>query len=289
MDAGVPIRNVVAGVAMGLMIQGEKYQILTDIEGMEDACGDMDFKVAGTDQGVTALQMDLKMKGLPRELLVEALAQARAARLEIREKMKQCLAEPRPDISPYAPRISILQINPEKIGTVIGPGGKMINKIQDETGARIDIEDDGRVFVAAPDTESGKRACDWILSLVREVAVGEEYQGKVTRLMNFGAFVEILPGQEGLVHISRLSVDRLARVEDAVQVGDELPVRVFEIDSQGRINLERTDLPVPSREREEGRRPHREDRPRGDRDRRPFDRRGGGGGGGGRRGGRGGD
>lgn len=269
MDAGVPLTNTVAGVAMGLMIQDGKYCILTDIEGMEDACGDMDFKVAGTDRGITALQMDLKIQGLPRGILEEALAQARKGLLQIRERMMACLSEPRPDISPYAPRISILHINPEKIGTVIGPGGKMINKIQDETGTRIDIEDDGRVFVAAPDPEAGKQACDWILSLVREVAVGEEYTGKVTRIMNFGAFVEILPGQEGLLHISRLSTDRLARVEDTVKVGDELPVRVFEIDGQGRINLERTDLPLPGQEA--GRRPHHSDRSR---DRRPTDRRG---------------
>jgi polyribonucleotide nucleotidyltransferase len=269
MDAGVPLTNTVAGVAMGLMMENGKYCILTDIEGMEDACGDMDFKVAGTDRGITALQMDLKIHGLPQEILAEVLAQARIGLLQIRERMLACLSEPRPDLSPYAPRIRILQINPEKIGTVIGPGGKMINKIQDETGVRIDIEDDGRVFVAASDPEASRRACDWILSLVREVAVGEEYIGKVTRIMNFGAFVEILPGQEGLLHISRLSTERLARVEDAVKVGDELPVRVFEIDGQGRINLERTDLAIPGPAG--GRRPSSGDRSR---DRRPPDRRG---------------
>lgn len=269
MDAGVPLTNTVAGVAMGLMIENGNYCILTDIEGMEDACGDMDFKVAGTDRGITALQMDLKIHGLPRHILAEVLAQARTGLLQIRERMLACLSEPRPDLSPYAPRIRILQINPDKIGTVIGPGGKMINKIQDETGVRIDIEDDGRVFVAASDPEASQRACDWILSLVREVAVGEEYIGKVTRIMNFGAFVEILPGQEGLLHISRLSTERLARVEDAVKVGDELPVRVFEIDGQGRINLERTDLAIAGSAG--GRRLPSGDRSR---DRRPPDRRG---------------
>jgi len=281
MDAGVPIRSAVAGVAMGLLKENDQYRILTDIEGMEDAYGDMDFKVAGTEKGITALQMDIKIAGLEMDLLAEALEWARRARLFIRDKMLTALPAPRPELSPYAPRITIITIDPDKIGTVIGPGGKTINRITEETGTQIDIEDDGRVYIAAPNEEAGQRARKMIEDLVRDVVVGEEYVGKVTRIMNFGAFVEVLPGKEGLVHISRLSNERVARVEDVVHVGDELTVRVSEIDSQGRINLERVGLPARDRRPPSPRRSFYRRSPE-----RRSDRRGGQGGG---RGGRSGD
>lgn len=287
MDAGVPIKRPVAGISIGLLKEGDEWLLLTDIEGLEDAAGDMDFKVAGTEEGITALQLDLKISGLPLDILQAALERARQARLTILEHMRATLPEPRPDLSPYAPRITIIQIDPEKIGTVIGPGGKTIKQIQEETDSRIDIEDDGRVFIAAVDAEAAERARKMIESLVKEIAVGEEYVGKVVRIMNFGAFVELTPGQDGLIHISRLSRERVARVEDVVKIGDLIPVRVFEIDSQGRINLERTDLPKrghepepfrrdyhPPSRGEQDRRPEREDRDRRERsDRGERDRR----------------
>jgi len=268
MDAGVPIKKPVAGISIGLLKEGDEWLLLTDIEGLEDAAGDMDFKVAGTEEGITALQLDLKIRGLPLDILQAALERARQARLQILEHMRATLPEPRPDLSPYAPRITIVQIDPEKIGTVIGPGGKTIKQIQEETGSQIDIEDDGRVFIAAVSAEAAERARRRIESLVKEIATGEEYLGKVVRIMNFGAFVELTPGQDGLIHISRLSRERVARVEDVVKIGDLIPVRVFEIDSQGRINLERADLPARDREPEP---PRRDYHPlaRGERDRHP--------------------
>lgn len=242
MDAGVPIKAPVSGVAMGLVKDGDYFSILTDIQGMEDALGDMDFKVAGTAAGITAIQMDIKIGGISREILSSALEQARKGRLFILDKMTATIDQPRPELSPYAPRMITLQINPDKIRDVIGPGGKIIKKIVEETGAQIDIEDDGKVFVMAVDVEAGRKAVKIIESLVREVEVGGVYTGKVTRLMNFGAFVEILPGKEGLVHISQLARTRVAKVEDVVKIGDEVTVRVTEIDRQGRVNLSRRDL-----------------------------------------------
>jgi len=240
MDAGVPIKAPVGGIAMGLVTgPGGRAAILTDIQGIEDAMGDMDFKVAGTRLGVTALQLDLKIHGLSRDLLRQTLAQAREARIRILDVMARTIPEPRAHLSPYAPRIITIEINPEKIREVIGPGGKVINKITAETGVKIDIEQDGRVLVASADEEAAKRAVQMIEAIVREVKGGELYLGRVTRLMNFGAFVEVLPGKEGLVHISELSDERVNKVEDVVKVGDELLVRVKEIDSQGRINLTR--------------------------------------------------
>ncbi len=239
MDGGVPIKKPAAGIAMGLMV-GEKgaYKVLTDIQGPEDHHGDMDFKVAGTDAGITALQMDVKIEGVTTQMLEKAFAQAREARLHILQEMKKSIAAPRSDLSPYAPRIVTLHINPEKIRDVIGPGGKMINKIIAETGVQIDIEDDGTVFVTAVDQQASKKAIDWIGQLTREVKVGEIFeQGKVTRLMDFGAFVEVLPSQEGLVHISEMAPWRVEHVEDVVKVGDVIPVYVKEIDDLGRINL----------------------------------------------------
>jgi len=242
MDAGVPIKAPVSGVAMGLVKDGDHFTILTDIQGMEDALGDMDFKVAGTATGITAMQMDMKIAGITREIFTEALEQAKRGRTHIREKMMEAITQPRTELSPYAPRIITMEIDPEKIRDVIGPGGKIIKKIIEETGVSIDIEDDGKVFIAAVDVEAGQKAVRIIENLVREVEVGAIYPGKVTRLMNFGAFVEILPGKEGLVHISQLARERVAKVEDVVKVGDEVMVKVTEIDRQGRINLSRKEL-----------------------------------------------
>lgn len=239
MDAGVPIKAPVAGIAMGLIKEGEHYSILSDIQGLEDANGDMDFKVAGTSKGITAIQMDIKIPGINRDILRDALEQARKGRLFILDKILSVISEPRPELSPYAPRIISMVIDPEKIRDVIGPGGKTIKKIIDETGAKIDIEDDGHVFIAAVNTEAGEKAKQMIEKLTKEVEVGEIYMGKVIRIMNFGAFVEILPGKEGLVHISQLAEERTNKVEDVVSIGDQILVKVTEIDRQGRINLSR--------------------------------------------------
>ncbi|WP_101912669.1 polyribonucleotide nucleotidyltransferase [Megasphaera vaginalis (ex Bordigoni et al. 2020)] len=239
MDAGVPIEAPVAGVAMGLVTKDDDFTILTDIQGMEDALGDMDFKVAGTKKGVTAIQMDIKIKGLSREILDKALQQAHEGRLFIMDKMLEAISEPRPELSPYAPRIITIQIDPDKIRDVIGPGGKVIKKITEETGAKIDIDDSGLVSIASVEAAGGDRAKEWIEQLTKDVEVGETYVGKVTRLMNFGAFVEVLPGKEGLVHISQLAKERVEKVEDVVHIGDEIMVKCVEIDAQGRVNLSR--------------------------------------------------
>ena len=240
MDAGVPITAPVSGIAMGIIVGSEKeFKVLTDIQGLEDHYGDMDFKAAGTTKGLTAIQMDVKVDGVTLDMLEAVLMQAKGNRAEILGKMLATLPESRANLSPYAPRIIVLHINPEKIRDVIGPGGKMINRIIDETGVEIDIEDDGSVFVTSPDEVSSKKAVEWINNLTREVKPGELFQGRVTRLMNFGAFVEVLPNQEGLVHISELANERVERVEDIVQVGDVIPVIVKNIDDQGRINLSR--------------------------------------------------
>ncbi|WP_276757991.1 polyribonucleotide nucleotidyltransferase [Veillonella seminalis] len=241
MDAGVPIKAPVAGIAMGLVTQGEHYTILTDIQGMEDALGDMDFKVAGTAKGVTAIQMDIKISGLSREILKEALEQAHKGRMHIMGKMLAVIDAPRDNMPPWAPRIITMNIDPDKIRDVIGQGGKVIRGIIEETGAKIDIEDDGTIFIAAVEEAAANKAIEIITNLTKEVEVGEVYLGKVTRLMNFGAFVEVLPGKEGLVHISKLAKERVENVEDVVNVGDEIMVKVIEIDKQGRINLSRKD------------------------------------------------
>ncbi|NLY49567.1 MAG: polyribonucleotide nucleotidyltransferase, partial [Firmicutes bacterium] len=239
MDGGVPIKAPVAGVAMGLIKGEESFAVLTDIQGLEDAMGDMDFKVAGTAQGINALQMDIKVPGITIDILREALDQARRGRLFILDKMLEVIDKPRENLSPYAPRMITMEIDPDKIRDVIGPGGKTIRKIIEETGVQIDIEDDGRVFITAVDENAARRAEEKIRMLTRDVEVGGIYVGRVTRIMNFGAFVEILPGKEGLVHISQLARERVARVEDVVHVGDEVVVKVTEIDRQGRINLSR--------------------------------------------------
>ena len=250
MNAGVPIKRPVSGVAMGLVKDGDYYTILTDIQGLEDALGDMDFKVAGTTKGITAIQMDIKIDGLTRDILKDALAQANRGRSNILNKMLEVISEPSKELSPFAPRIITMKINPDKIRDVIGPGGKIIKKIIDETGVSIDIQDDGNVFIAAVDVEAGNKAVNIIESLVREVEIGGVYNGKVTRLMAFGAFVEILPGKEGLVHISQLAQERVEKVEDVVSVGDEIMVKVTEVDRQGRVNLSRKDLLKAATEKE---------------------------------------
>ena len=239
MDAGVPIKSPVAGIAMGLVTREGKFAVLTDIQGVEDALGDMDFKVAGTKDGITALQMDIKIKGLTTDILAQALEQARDARLFVLDKMLAVLPKPRAEMSDYAPRITTILINPDKIRDVIGKGGSTIRKIVEETGAQIDVEDDGRVFISAVDQEAGRRAIEWVKSLTDEVEVGKIYRGKVVRIMPFGAFVEVLPGQDGLVHISKLTDHRVERVEEVVNVGDEVVVKAVEVDSQGRLNLSR--------------------------------------------------
>ena len=243
MDAGIPVKRAVAGIAMGL-ITDEKgnYAILTDIEGVEDAYGDMDFKVAGTTEGITALQLDIKLKGIDMEILKKALDQAREARLSILEVMGQTINANRSEISRYAPQMHKIMIDPDKIGSVIGAGGKTIRAIIEQTKATIDIGNDGTVIIGSPDREAAQRAIEIIESLTKEVEVGTIYTGKVTRLMNFGAMVEILPGKEGLVHISELAEQRVSRVEDVVKVGDEITVKVIEIDNMGRVNLSRRAL-----------------------------------------------
>ena len=240
MDAGIPLKGAVAGIAMGLVTDDKgNCAVLTDIAGIEDAYGDMDFKVAGTAEGITALQMDIKLKGISREILEKALNQAREARLSILEIMNQTISSSRPALSPYAPRMHKMMINPDKIGSVIGPGGKTIRSIIEETKTTIDIENDGTVVIGSPDEESVRKAIEIIEGLTKEVEVGGVYTGKVTRLLNFGAMVEILPGKEGLVHISELADYRVAKVEDVVKVGDEVTVKVIDIDNLGRINLSR--------------------------------------------------
>lgn len=239
MDAGVPIKAPVAGVAMGLIKDGEHVSILTDIQGMEDHLGDMDFKVAGTPAGVTAIQMDIKIDGIDRKILQEALDQAKEGRMHILGKMMEVIQKPRETLSQYAPKIITMNINPDKIRDVIGAGGKIINKIIEETGVKIDIEQDGRVFIASSNAEMNQKALSIIEGIVREVAVGEIYTGTVKRIEKFGAFVEILPNKDGLVHISQLSTERVAKVEDVIAIGDVITVKVTEIDQQGRINLSR--------------------------------------------------
>jgi polyribonucleotide nucleotidyltransferase len=237
MDGGVPIKRPAAGISVGLMSEKENYKILTDIQGPEDHHGDMDFKVAGTKKGITALQMDVKIPGIRENILKEALDLAKKSRLEILEKMEKVLAKPRENLSPFAPRIYVLQIKPEKIREVIGPGGRIINEIIEECNVSIDIEEDGKIYVTAEKEEAAKKAVSWIKNITREIRIGEIFQGKVKRILDFGAIVEILPGQEGLLHISELAQKRVKRVEEIVKIGDIVPVKVISIDQQGRISL----------------------------------------------------
>ena len=260
MNAGVPIKRPVSGVAMGLVKDGDAHTILTDIQGMEDALGDMDFKVAGTTEGVTAIQMDIKVAGINREILSDALAQAKRGRAFILGKMLETISKPADDLSPYAPRVKIIKIAVDKIREVIGPGGKMVNKIIDETGVQIDIHDDGNIFVTSPNLESIDKALKMIENIVHEIAVGEVFNGTVVRIINIGAFVELLPGREALCHISQLDRRRVEKVEDVVNIGDKLEVKVTEIDDKGRINVSHSALlePLPGG----GNRPPRPSGPR---------------------------
>jgi polyribonucleotide nucleotidyltransferase len=277
MDAGVPIKAPVAGIAMGLVTDDDgKFIVLTDIEGLEDAYGDMDFKVAGTRKGVTAIQMDTKIHGLSFEIIKETLAMARDARMVVLDNITSAIAASRAELSPYAPRQFKINIDPSKIGALIGPGGKTIRGIIEETKTTIDVENDGTVIIGSPSDEGAKKAVEMIEALTKDVEAGQIYTGKVTRLMNFGAFVEVLPGKEGLVHISELADYRVGKVEDVVKIGDEVTVKVTEIDSQGRINLSRRALLVGDAEGRE--RPPTTPRRDGEgqRPRPQFDRREGG-------------
>lgn len=270
MDAGVPIKEPVAGIAMGLVSDGERHAVLTDIAGQEDHYGDMDFKVAGTKDGVTALQMDIKISGLSREVMEKALEQARQARLELLEIMRATIAAPRPEISVYAPRIVTMYIDPDRIRDVIGPGGKTIRAICEQTGARITIEDDGRVEIATPDLEAAEKAKSIISNLTRQVQVGEVFEGTVKRIEPYGAFIEILPNQDGLLHISEIAHERIREVTDVLKLGDKVTVKVIGIDAQDRIKLSRRAL-LPAPEKPKGEREERRqgNPPRGQRSNRP--------------------
>uniref|UniRef100_UPI00403ED5B1 polyribonucleotide nucleotidyltransferase n=1 Tax=Microcoleus sp. TaxID=44472 RepID=UPI00403ED5B1 len=242
MDAGVPLSQPVSGAAMGLIKEGDEVRILTDIQAIEDFLGDMDFKVAGTDTGITALQMDMKIKGLPLDVIANAIRQAKPARLQILERMLATIDTPRKEMSPFAPRLLTLKIDPEFIGLVIGPGGKTIKAITEETGVKIDIEDDGTVTIAGNDSEKAQRAYNIVQGMTRKLNAGDVYVGRVTRIIPIGAFVEILPGKEGMIHISQLADYRVGKVEDELAVNDEVIVKVREIDNKGRINLTRLNI-----------------------------------------------
>jgi polyribonucleotide nucleotidyltransferase len=246
MDAGVPIKSHVAGVAMGLVTDGVRFRVLTDIQGLEDHLGDMDFKVAGTREGITTFQLDTKIEGLPDEVMRAALAQAKEARMHILDKMEAVLAQARPEVSRYAPKITSMKVPVDKIRDIIGKGGVTIRRIQEETGATIEVEDDGTVKIAAVDGESGDKAVQWISFLTAEAEVGKVYDGKVKTITRFGAFVEILPGQDGLLHISEIDHKRINRVEDVLNVGDALQVKVLDIDNVGKIRLSRKALLEPT-------------------------------------------
>ncbi|MBN1325806.1 polyribonucleotide nucleotidyltransferase [Candidatus Falkowbacteria bacterium] len=275
LDAGVPIKNPVAGIALGLATNGKgKYEIITDLQDLEDGPGGMDFKITGTKNGITAIQMDTKTDGLTLKMVEQTLSQGRKALNQILSELAEVIAGPRPELSPFAPRITSFYIDPEKIKDVIGPGGKMINKIIDETGVTIDVEQNGLVMVTSSNSEMATRAVMWIKDIVKEVEVGEVYNGKVVRIMDFGAFVELLPGKDGMIHISKMAPFRIAKVTDVLNIGDDVKVKVDEIDSQGRVNLsllEGGKKPVPSARHDfEERRPRR---PREDRGRGGFGRK----------------
>jgi polyribonucleotide nucleotidyltransferase len=254
MDAGVPIRTAAAGISIGMVSDENRRQILTDIQGIEDFSGDMDFKVAGTRNGITAIQVDVKGQGLSFETVKEALGQARRAHFHLLDIMAETISEPRPELAPHAPRVYTIEIDPDKIGDVIGPGGKTIKKMEADFGVKVDIEQDGRIFVAATDQLSGQRAVKLIQDITRELQVGEVYVGRVARIVPFGAFIELVPGRDGLLHISQVSKERIDRVEDVLKLGDEIEVRIIEIDPQGKVRLSRKEAvrPIeaaPSRDR----------------------------------------
>ena len=272
MDAGVPIVAPVAGIAMGLMLEDDRYRVLTDIEGLEDHIGDMDFKVAGTRTGITALQMDIKIAGISFNILAEALEQARQARLQILDVIEETIPAPRAEMSPYAPRMTILHVDPDKLGAVIGQGGKTVRALEEECEVRIDIEDDGSIFIASTSAEAAEKAQRMIESLTEEAEIGHIYTGRVVRITNFGAFVEILPGTDGLVHISQLADYRVERVEDVARTGDEIMVMVTDIDPEGKIRLSRRAV-LEGWTPEQAREADRPGGPRGPRVRRSSQRR----------------
>ena len=275
MDAGIPVKSAVAGVAMGLVTgEDDNYVILTDIEGLEDAYGDMDFKIAGTNDGITAVQMDTKLKGISLEVVEGTLAQGREARLFILDKMQQAISSSRPEVSRYAPRMHKMSIDPSKIGSVIGQGGKTIRSIVSETKATVDISDDGTVVIGSSDAEATRKAIEIIESLTKEVEIGTVYTGKVTRILDFGAMVEVLPGKEGLVHISELADYRVGKVEDEVKIGDEITVKVINIDNMGRVNLSRRAVLNPLSQASGGKAESYRPRPSYSDDRRPYRDRG---------------
>ncbi len=251
MDSGVPIRSAIAGISIGMVSDDSRHCLLTDIQGVEDFSGDMDFKIAGTRAGVTAVQMDVKLKGLTMEIVAEALAQAKRARGQLLDTMDACLSQPRPELAPHAPRVFSIVINPDKIGDIIGPGGKTIKKMEADFGVQIDIEQDGRVFIAAPDGPSGEAALKVISDITRDLTVGEIYVGKVVRIVPFGAFIELMPGRDGLLHISQIARERIEKVEDVLRMGEEVEVKVIEIDPQGKVRLSRKELLGPPAEGEE--------------------------------------
>jgi polyribonucleotide nucleotidyltransferase len=239
MDAGVPLKTPVGGIAMGLVKEGDRVAVLTDIMGTEDHYGDMDFKVAGTEKGITALQMDIKIQGVSRAIMGRALSQAREARLFVLGKMREAIATPRTELSPYAPRFVTIKIKPEKIREIIGPGGKVIRGIQEQTGVKIDVEDDGRVTIFSANSQAVQQAIEIVQGIIKEVELDKIYMGKVKKVVDFGAFVEILPGTEGLLHISQIAEQRIRKVEDEIQEGDEVLVKVIEVDPSGKIRLSR--------------------------------------------------
>jgi polyribonucleotide nucleotidyltransferase len=294
LDAGVPLKRPVAGIAMGLIKEGAQYSILTDIQGMEDHLGDMDFKVAGTERGITALQMDIKIKGISDAIMAQALDQAKVARMQILELIHDTIAEPRRSLSKFAPRMQALKIDPEKIGLLIGPGGKTIRGLQDRYNVKIDVGEDGTVYISGADGATADQAIDAVSGLVEDAEIGRIYTGKVTRIEPYGAFVEILPGREGMVHISQLSDHRVENINDEVAMGDELMVMVTDIDSGGKVRLSRQAVledwtPEEARERDSaGRGGPRPGGGGGDRRGGGGGNRGGGGGGGNRGGGGGG-
>jgi polyribonucleotide nucleotidyltransferase len=239
MDAGVPIKRPVAGISIGLVTQGEEFMLLTDIQGDEDHYGDMDFKVAGTEKGVTALQMDIKIAGVSIEIMRDALAKAREARMVVLGKMREAIEKPKPELSPYAPRFVTIKIRTDKIREIIGPGGKVIRGIQEQTGTKIDVEDDGRVTIFSPDQASVQKALSIVQDIVREVELDRIYLGKVKKIVEFGAFVEVIPNTEGLLHISQIAESRIRSVQDVLTEGDEVLVKVIEIDGNGKMRLSR--------------------------------------------------
>ena len=260
MDAGVPLKAPVAGIAMGLIKKDEDYSILSDIQGMEDHLGDMDFKVAGTNNGITALQMDIKIDGLSRQILEESLAQAKIGRIKILDHMLTTISSTREELSEYAPKIIVIHIKPDKIRDVIGPGGKVINKIIEETQVKIDTEQDGTIYIASPNSEMNEKAKKMIENIVREAKVGEYYLAKVKRIEKFGAFLEIFPGKDGLLHISEIQEARTKEVEDVLKLDDELFVKVIEIDRQGRVNLSRKVVILEEKEKEQKQEPKQENK-----------------------------